>query len=520
MHTSVLVDHSIELLNITPVNPLISKCEIKVCYVGDEPNRNKSIITKEVATQMANSLPGSPIVGYYNEEKEDFEEHNKLIRIADGKLILKDETRPYGFVDLNAKVWFAKYLDDDSVEREYLVTEGYLWTGQYPEAKRIIEKGNNQSMELDEKIINAHWTKDNKGKPQFFIINEAIFSKLCILGEENEPCFEGASITNPKLEFSLEDSFKTQLFSMMEEIKNILNKGGTSVMNTYAVEIGDSLWSQIYDYLDANFSRKDENDCCSPYRIEGIYEEDSKKFVILQERSSGKYYRLNFSLTEETGFAAEGEMFEVTQTFVPSGETQFSLEAVEAYETTRYQVAEEPAAADEEEEDNGEAGEPTPADPEPAPAAEESDPVPEEDPKTTYTLEDIPEYVDLLNNFNELQTRYNELVASTESLNNQLSELITFKAGIEKEEKQKMIQKFYMLSDDDKKDVIENIDNYSVDDIEAKLSVICVRNKVSFSLEEDNNNTTDPMVYNLNSANSDLTVPAWLKAVQAVAEKM
>ena len=519
MHTSVLVDHSIELLNITPVNPLISKCEIKVCYVGDEPNRNKSIITKEVATQMANSLPGSPIVGYYNEEKEDFEEHNKLIRIADGKLILKDETRPYGFVDLNAKVWFAKYLDDDSVEREYLVTEGYLWTGQYPEAKRIIEKGNNQSMELDEKIINAHWTKDNKGKPQFFIINEAIFSKLCILGEENEPCFEGASITNPKLEFSLEDSFKTQLFSMMEEIKNILNKGGTSVMNTYAVEIGDSLWSQIYDYLDHNFSRNDE-ECCSPYRIEGIYEEDNNKFVILQERSSGKYYQLNFSLSEESGFVANGEMFEVTQTFVPAAEAQFSLDAVESYETTRYQVAEEPAAADEEEEDNGEAGEPTPADPEPAPAAEESDPVPEEDPKTTYTLEDIPEYVDLLNNFNELQTRYNELVASTESLNNQLSELITFKAGIEKEEKQKMIQKFYMLSDDDKKDVIENIDNYSVDDIEAKLSVICVRNKVSFSLEEDNNNTTDPMVYNLNSANSDLTVPAWLKAVQAVAEKM
>jgi hypothetical protein len=52
-------------------------------------------------------------------------------------------TRPYGFVDLNAKVWFAKYLDDDTVEREYLMTEGFLWTGQYPEAQRIIDNGNN-----------------------------------------------------------------------------------------------------------------------------------------------------------------------------------------------------------------------------------------------------------------------------------------------------------------------------------------------------------------------------------------
>jgi hypothetical protein len=29
------------------------------------------------------------------------------------------------------------------------MTEGYIWTGQYPEAKRIVERGNNQSMELD-----------------------------------------------------------------------------------------------------------------------------------------------------------------------------------------------------------------------------------------------------------------------------------------------------------------------------------------------------------------------------------
>lgn len=99
-------ENSIELINITPFNPLISKCQIKVCWVGQQPNRNKSIITKEVATEMANSLPGSPIVGYYDENTEDFVEHNKLIEIANGKVTLKSTTKPYGFVDLNAKVWF------------------------------------------------------------------------------------------------------------------------------------------------------------------------------------------------------------------------------------------------------------------------------------------------------------------------------------------------------------------------------------------------------------------------------
>ena len=55
---------------------------------------------------MANSLPGCPIVGYYNEDKEDFEGHNRSIDISGGTFKIKDTTRPYGFVDLGAKVWF------------------------------------------------------------------------------------------------------------------------------------------------------------------------------------------------------------------------------------------------------------------------------------------------------------------------------------------------------------------------------------------------------------------------------
>nr|DAI51149.1 MAG TPA: hypothetical protein [Caudoviricetes sp.] len=72
------------------------------------------------------------------------------------------------------------------------MTEGYIWTGQYKEAKKIVEDGKGQSMELDDNTLDATWTKDDNGKPQFFIINEAIISKLCVLGDDYEPCFEGA----------------------------------------------------------------------------------------------------------------------------------------------------------------------------------------------------------------------------------------------------------------------------------------------------------------------------------------
>lgn len=225
MHTSTLIANApCELINITPYNPLISKCQIKVCYVGDKPNRNGSIITKEVAREMANTLPGSPIVGFYNENTGDFEEHNRRIDISGGTLKFEDTTRPYGFVDLGAKVWFQDYLDE-GVVHTYLVTEGWLWTGQYPETKRIIEHGNNHSMELDEETLDGSWTIDDKNGMEFFIINDAIFKKLCILGEDFEPCFEGSSITH----FSLDDDFNQKIYTLMKEVKKL--KGGNSLMD-------------------------------------------------------------------------------------------------------------------------------------------------------------------------------------------------------------------------------------------------------------------------------------------------
>ena len=152
-HTSVLLETPIEFIESTKISPFISKVQIKVCYVGDEPNRNQSVITKEVAREMAPSLRGCPIVGFYNENSGDFEEHNRQINISNGEWRISDTTTPYGFVPTDAKIWFATYLDDGENEHMYLCTEGYIWDHVYSEAKRILTQGNNQSMELDEETL-------------------------------------------------------------------------------------------------------------------------------------------------------------------------------------------------------------------------------------------------------------------------------------------------------------------------------------------------------------------------------
>ena len=447
----------IELINIVPFNPLISKCQIKVCWVGDEPNRNKSVISKEVAREMANSLPGSPIVGYYNEAEGDFEEHNKIIEVSGGKVRLKPTTKPYGFVDLSAKVWFQKFVDYDNVEREYLVTEGWLWTGQFPECQRVISEGNNQSMELSEdpNLLNAYWTKDINGNKQFFIINEAIISKLCILGEDFEPCFEGGSIEAPKIEFSLEDSFKEQLLSMMSELTNILNEGGAKM----------------------------------------VTEKDN---IIVEEPAADP--------------APVVETPDVEEPAEPAADPVVDEPVVDADPVVDpvAEFADKDKKDDDEEKTCPKCGKPL--DECECEDKKEDD---EDKKKKEYVLEEIPEYVELQSNYANLETKYNELLSAHETLKNENSALAEFKANADKKEKEALIASFYMLSDELKKDVVDNIDTYSLEDIEAKLSILCVRNKVSFDLENDNKET-DPISYNLNdTGSSNDNVPEWIKAIQS-----
>lgn len=510
-HTSVLkLNSPIEFIESSKISPFVSKVQIKVCYVGDEPNRNHSIITKEVAKEIAPSLRGCPIVGFYNEIEGDFEEHNQQITISNGQWKITDSTVPYGFIDLNAKIWFATYIDDENKEREYLCTEGYIWDDAYPEAKRILEQGNNHSLEFDEKTLNASWTRDINGKPEFFIINEAFFSKLCILGENMEPCFEGSQIT--KFSLVIDDSFKQKMYSMMNEIKDLLTEGGTKVFTTkYAVEIGDTLWSTLYDYILQKYPA-DDVPYTSRYRIDGIFEKDNQKFVVLKDCVESKYYRLNFSLSEENGLEAEDTLIEVTKDYIPVAGTQFSADGVENFVTEYIQKKKDEEDKDKKDEEEDNDSEDS--------SEDEND---EEDKKVKKysfdSLEEIPEYLALQTKFSELETQVATLNSTIEQLNNEITPLRKFKATAEKKEKEEMISKFYMLSEEDKKDVIDNIDKYSLSDIEAKLSIICVRNKVNF--DDGENNTQQPITYHLNdSEDNSSATPAWVKAVLETAKKL
>ena len=459
---SVATIKSPEFINITSINPLISKCEVKVLYVGQ--NRNRSCISKEVATNMASTLPGTPIVGYYSENKEDFGDHGEQMVIDGDGLRFNCLTKPYGFVPTDTKIWFKEFEDTDEfgnkVLREYLMCEGYLWTEQYKEAQAVINEGRPHSMELDEKTLKGHWSTDNNRGIEFFIINDAIFSKLCILGEDVEPCFEGSSVTAPEVSssFTLKaDEFTSTLFSMMKELKELtfsLKEQGGNSMATL------------------------NNDVQAPENTAPATSEFVENPAPENEAAAPTETNENFSAEQGTN---EQQV---------STENQNNVEEFKKNEEEEDEKKPADEGDDSKEEDNKN-------------EEEEDD---EKKKPTKNELEGEDKYSVLEEKFNELTEKY-------ASLEQQNAELLAFKKEVEDKEKDALIAQFYMLSDEDKKDVIENKSQYSLEDIEAKLSVICVRKKVNFESNDSEAEQKPAVTFNLNSVESD-NLPAWLKAVE------
>ena len=301
-------------------------------------------------------------------------------------------------------------------------------------------------MELDDKTLKGHWSTDSNRGVEFFIINDGMFSKLCILGEEVEPCFEGASVTAPEVssKFSKDDNFVKTLFSMVQELKELTyqlqDKGGNPMD-------GEVVKAEFTE--EATPEAKVEEQVATEQPAENFFAEEGKS---------------DSEITEKTD--------NITEEFVKKEEKEDE------------DKKEEEDKADEEDTNKDD-------------DSKEDD---DEDKKKKFAL--------IESELEELKTQYASLKAENEAL-------VAFKNAVEDEKKTDLINSFYMLSDEDKKEVIENKANYSLDDIEAKLSVICVRKKVNFNMDSDSEKEEQPAVtFNLHAMEEVESLPAWLKAVE------
>lgn len=451
-NTSVATIAAPEFVNLAEdaLNPGISKADVKVLYLGE--NRNGSFINKETAMKMSETLRACPIVGAYRKDIDDFGDHGEIIHIENGEITFDCATVPYGFVAPDAKVWFKEFTDYDefgnTVNREYLMTTAYLWTGQYPEIERCVKEGMGQSMELDGTSIDGHWAENSESGIEFFIINDASFTKLCVLGNGVEPCFEGASVEVPNIsdKFSKE-GFTTTLYNMMNELKFALAENA--------------------DAKDAKAENAEKTD-------------DSESVV-----------------EKTTDFAEKAE--EVEEAAVEFAENaEESIESTESAEVVEENLDQESdfSVNTEEEKESEEVVENT-----------------EESADNEFAEKDT-EIETLKSEIASLQEKYSLLETEAE-------ELRSYKASRISADKDALINKYNMLSDDDKAEIIANKDSYSYEEIESKLALLYVKKNVDFDDDQDEvsipNETT--VTFGLSTANGDAEIDPIIELLRDAANK-
>ena len=248
--------------NLTPLNnSAFSKARLKIFYKG--LNRNGSYITDEVAEKLLSTLPGTPIVGNFSGEKDDFEGHMSWS---------PEELKAYGFVPQDMNFSWEMSLDPDGVYRTYACTDIVLWTGRYPVASRIV--GKSHSMELNPDTVQGEWVDD--GEDFYFQFTNAEFFGLCVLGNDYEPCFEGSSFyeLHKKEE---KPNFSAEVKEMFTLYKNELdiadeNQTGGQVMEE---ENKDQIAEEVLEQEVPNTEEQEEQEV--PAQDEGAEEQEQEE---------------------------------------------------------------------------------------------------------------------------------------------------------------------------------------------------------------------------------------------------
>ena len=168
----------VQITEYSKVNNQFSLGRARVFYEG--PNVNRTIISPEVARELIKTIPGTPIVGRFNSESDDFEGH------GEGQIA-------YGFVPLEPNPMKVEITEDVyglPVKRTYYEVDAIIWDGRFPEAKKILDEEKSLSMELNPDTLEGEFEiYDDK---TYLKITNAEFYGITVLGDGHTPCFKDA----------------------------------------------------------------------------------------------------------------------------------------------------------------------------------------------------------------------------------------------------------------------------------------------------------------------------------------
>ena len=426
--------------NLTKYSDTISKGRCRIFY--KYANRNGTYITDEFAEKLLSTIPYTPVKGIYDDFDEDYTDHGNKRSLG----------RIYGIVPENPNLQWEKHLDEDGIEREYACVDVLIFTALYEEAGEIFGKA--QSMEIYEPSIKGSWKIINGRR--MFEYTEGSFLGLQVLGEDVEPCFEGAAF------FSLYSSLK----QLVDEIKEYTLKlpekkiGGQSQMfEKLNFKLSDSeKHNAIWNLINPNYN--EEGGWTIEYAICDIYDD----YALAYNYAEASYERIYYTKNDETNEVSIIERKKVFIIDVTESEMN-ALNTIRTLNGGTYEKAEE--------------------------VYSQASKVSElEEQNSTYAqkIEELNENISTLETEKgNFTTQLEEANTTIASLNEEIDSLKTYKANIELKEKEEVISSYAeLLSEEILASYKEKISEFTAIDLDKELAYELKKNNVSVFSKEQN----------------------------------
>ena len=436
--------------NITAYNKTLSLARCRIFYKGG--NRNGTYITDEFAEKLIASLPYAPVKGIYDSMAEDFTDHGTQ----------RYQGRIYGVVPVDNHFAWEKHFDKDGIEREYACTDVLLYTAIYQkEALDIVECA--QSMELYVDSIDGDW-KFIDGK-KYFVFTEGCFLGLQALGEDFEPCFEGAGFYTLMVE---------QLAERMQqfELTSKLDVGGKEQMNFKLSD--DQKYNMIWTLLNPRFN--EENDYIMDYAVCDVYDEYAIVFNF-ENRGYERAYYTKDDASDSLEITKKEDCYIVDV----NNEEKRALEMLHQLNGDTYEkIDENYSTLNSQVETLTEEKEQLEA------TQETYSQKIEEHESTIATLQQ--EKADVEETLNGVKSDYEAAQSTINTLTEEKEALETFKADVLKKEKETVLEHYAQLLDSEDIDSFrEKIDEMTKEELSKELAYTLVQNKPTLFTNNDEN---------------------------------
>lgn len=257
-----------------------TRAKLNIFYKGKTDD--KRLFTEDFSNKILKTLPNTPVVAFYCEEKEDFIGHNS-------------QQNAYGVVPADSKIEFVT----DENGKEWAVTDVVLWTERKDIgdiAKKIV--GKQQSLEIDPSTFKFKINKNLDGTIKEFEFIDGSFIGLSVLGDKQNPAFSGSCFFQENLEELKEKIIK---FTELLSAKNN-NNGGEKMLEKYLQE--------LREFIKLSFDEKQEKiyQHLQNSGIYGIIKQQWDDNVIIDQYSENKgweYVKYSIKTNEDGSYELE-----------------------------------------------------------------------------------------------------------------------------------------------------------------------------------------------------------------------